>query len=124
VAHTVDEYIASFPDEVQSILREIRGRIHRAVPGAGEKVSYGIATFTLDDRYFIYLAGWKQHIAVYPIPPVDEELERELAPYRAAKGTLRFPLRKPIPYDLIERIAAVAATVAAAVAADQRETTD
>jgi uncharacterized protein YdhG (YjbR/CyaY superfamily) len=106
---TVDEYLASFPDEVQAILREIRTRIHRAVPGAGEKLSYGIAAFTLDDRYFIYLAGWKQHIAVYPVPRVDEDLEREVAPYRAAKGTLRFPLRKPIPYDLIERLAAVAA---------------
>jgi uncharacterized protein YdhG (YjbR/CyaY superfamily) len=110
VPTSVDEYIGSFPDEVQVILREIRARIHRAVPGAGEKLSYGIATFTLDDRYFIYVAGWKQHIAVYPIPPLDERLELEVAPYRAAKSTLRFPLRKPIPYDLIERLATIAAT--------------
>jgi uncharacterized protein YdhG (YjbR/CyaY superfamily) len=110
VAATVEEYIGSFPDQVQVILREIRSRIHRAVPEAGEKMSYGIATFTLDGRYFIYVAGWKQHIAVYPIPPLDEALELEVAPYRAAKSTLRFPLRSPVPYDLIERLAALAAT--------------
>ena len=109
VAATVDEYLGSFPAEVGAILREIRGRVHRAVPEAGEKLSYGIAAFTLDGRSFIYLAGWRRHIAVYPVPPLDEELEREVAPYRAARSTLRFPLGQPIPYDLIERLAALAA---------------
>src|SRR5882724_1018637 len=106
---TVDEYLASFPDEVRTILEQIRARVHAAVPGAGERMSYGIATFTLDDRYFLYVAGWKRHVAVYPVPPVDAALEQEIAPYRAAKGTLRFPLRTPIPYDLIGRLATVAA---------------
>jgi uncharacterized protein YdhG (YjbR/CyaY superfamily) len=55
----------------------------------------------------VYFAAWKHHIAVYPLPEVDEALDQELAPYRAAKGTARFPLSKPIPYDLIERLAAL-----------------
>ena len=57
----------------------------------------------------MYFAGWKHHVAVYPIPSADEAFERELAPYRAAKGTLKFPLKQPIPFDLIERVAVLLA---------------
>ena len=102
---TVDEYIDSFPDDVRILLEEIRRRIRTAVPEASETISYQIPTFTLDGRAFVYVAGWKHHIAVYPIPTGDGSLEQVLAPYRAAKGTLRFPLKEPIPYDLIERVA-------------------
>ena len=106
---TVDEYIGSFPDDVRILLEEIRRRIRAAVPGAAETISYQIPTFTLDGSAFVYVAGWKCHIAVYPIPTGDEALEQELAPYRAAKGTLKFPLTQPIPYDLIERVAVLLA---------------
>jgi len=102
---TVDEYISSFPDDVRFHLEEIRRRIRAAVPEASETISYQIPTFTLDGSAFVYVAGWKHHIAVYPIPTGDESLEQVLAPYRAAKGTLKFPLKEPIPYDLIERVA-------------------
>ena len=105
---TVDEYIESFPPETQSILVRVRAAMRRGAPSAGERISYGIPTFTLDDRYVIYFAGWKRHIAVYPIPDGDDALQRDLEPYRAAKGTLRFPLDAPIPYELIERTAAAA----------------
>ena len=106
---TVDEYIGSFPDDVRIILEEIRRRIRAAVPEAAETISYQIPTFTLDGSAFVYFAGWKHHVAVYPIPSGDEAFERELAPYRAAKGTLKFPLKQPIPFDLIERVAALLA---------------
>ena len=106
---TVDEYIDSFPDDVRIILEEIRRRIRAAVPEAAETISYQIPTFTLDGSAFVYFAGWKHHVAVYPIPSGDEAFERELAPYRAAKGTLKFPLKQPIPFDLIERVAALLA---------------
>jgi uncharacterized protein YdhG (YjbR/CyaY superfamily) len=109
MADTVDEYLATMPDQVREILTEIRRRVHRAVPESGEKISYGIPTFTLDGRYFIYLAGWKRHVSMYPIPDVEPELAAAIEPYRASKGTLKFPLRQPIPYDLIERLATVAA---------------
>lgn len=106
---TVDEYIASFPHDVRIILEVIRRRIRAAVPEAAETISYQIPTFTLDGSAFVYFAGWKHHVAVYPIPSGDEAFEQELAPYRAAKGTLKFPLKQPVPFDLIERVAALLA---------------
>ena len=105
---TIDAYIASFPPETRGILEQVRAAIRRGAPSAGERMSYGIPTFTLDDRYLIYFAGWKRHIAVYPIPAGDATLQRDLEPYKAAKGTLRFPLDAPIPFDLIERTTAAA----------------
>src|SRR5262245_58962432 len=106
MATTVDEYIASFPPDVRTVLEEARRAIRRAVPGAGETISYGIATFTVDGRYLVYLAGWKHHVSVYPVPSGDEALDAAIAPYRAAKGTLKFPFNKPVPHDLIGRVAA------------------
>ena len=106
---TVEEYIGSFPGDVQDILGEVRSAIHDALPEAGERISYGIAAFTLGGRDLVYLAGWKKHISVYPVPTEDADLTGELAPYLAAKGTLRFPLGQPVPYPLIGRVAAVLA---------------
>ena len=106
---TVGEYIGSFPGDVQDILRQVRSTIQGAVPEAGERISYGIAAFTLDGRDLVYFAGWKKHISVYPVPTEDADLTRKLAPYLAAKGTLKFPLREPVPYPLIGRVAAALA---------------
>ena len=100
----VDEYIASYPAEVRAVLERVRETIRAAVPEAGEKISYQIPTVTLEGKYLVYYAAWKHHLAVYPVPEAEGELEREMAPYRAAKGTLRFPYAKPIPYDLIGRV--------------------
>jgi uncharacterized protein YdhG (YjbR/CyaY superfamily) len=105
---TVDAYIASFPPETRTILENVRRAMRKAAPETEEAISYGIPTFTLDGRYVIYFAGWKHHIAIYPIPVGDEALARDIAPYRHSKGTLRFPLKEPIPYDLIGRLAAAA----------------
>jgi uncharacterized protein YdhG (YjbR/CyaY superfamily) len=106
---TVGEYIGSFPGDVQDILRQVRSTIQGAVPEAGERISYGIAAVTLGGRDLVYFAGWQKHISVYPVPTEDADLTRELAPYLAAKGTLRFPLREPVPYPLIGRVAAALA---------------
>lgn len=106
---TVDEYIGSFPGDVQDILREVRSTIQGAVPEAGERISYGIAAATLGGRDLVYFAGWKKHISVYPVPTENADLTRELEPYLAAKGTLKFPLREPVPYPLIGRVAAALA---------------
>lgn len=111
---TVEEYIGSFPGEVQDVLREVRSTIHGAVPEAGERISYGIAAVTLDGRDLVYFAGWKKHISVYPVPTEDAGLAQELTPYLAAKGTLKFPLGKPVPYPLIGRVAAALAAQRAA----------
>ncbi|MFC6159273.1 iron chaperone [Kribbella jiaozuonensis] len=101
---TVDEYIASLPEEVREVLEQVRRTIHAAAPGAGEKISYQIPTITLDDKPLMYFSGWKAHIAVYPLPPLDDALATAIDPYRSGKGTLKFPLNKPIPYDLITRL--------------------
>ena len=105
---TVDDYIASYPPDVGVTLEKIRRTILAAAPGTEETISYGIPTITLDGRYLIYFAGWKRHISVYPIPEGDAALWRDLAPYKHGRGTLRFPLNKPIPYELIQRVVVAA----------------
>lgn len=102
---TVDDYLESLPPETRARLEEVRAAIRRAVPGGDEVISYGIPTFKLDGRYVVYFAGWKRHISIYPIPPLDDELAERIGPYEAGRGTLRFPLDKPIPLDLVESVA-------------------
>ena len=104
---SIDDYISSFPEDVQILLEEVRRTIRNAAPAADETISYQMPTITLNGRNLVYFAAWKHHIGLYPIPKSDEAFEQELAPYRAAKGTVRFPLRKPIRYDLIERLIAL-----------------
>jgi uncharacterized protein YdhG (YjbR/CyaY superfamily) len=101
---SVDEYIASFPEEVQAILNKLRQTIRDEMPEAGEKISYGIPTFMLNDKYVVYFAGWKDYISLYPLPSGDAELQKEIAPYKSGRGTARFSLDKPIPYDLVKKI--------------------
>ena len=103
---TIDEYIAGCPAAVRPTLAEIRRRVHETVPGAGETIRYSMPTMTLDGSSLVHFAAWKKHIAVYPAPaPTDDDaFERALAPHRGDKGTLRFPLDEPIPYDLIARV--------------------
>ena len=102
---SVEEYIASFPADVRAILEQVRRAILDAVPGTGETVSYQIPTITLGGRPLLYFAGWKRHVSVYPAPAGDEALERRLRPYRSAKSTLKFPLSRPVPNDLIAQVA-------------------
>ncbi len=106
-AETIDEYIAACPPDVQPVLRELRETIHRVAPEAEESISYQIPTFKLKGRALVYFAAWKQHIGLYPVPPLDDDLEREVGSFRAAKDTLRFPLGQPVPYPLVERVVAV-----------------
>jgi len=75
------------------------------VPEATEGISYKIAGFALDGRYFVSVAGWKRHFSLYPIPGADPAFDRRLAPYKAGKGTLKFPLDEPVPVDIIRGVA-------------------
>lgn len=102
---TIDDYISALPEDVQSVLQQVRRTLHEAVPGSGETMSYQMPTITVNDRSLVYFAGWKKHIGMYPIPEGDPEFDRDLAPYRAVKSTARFPYSTPIPYDLIARMA-------------------
>ena len=102
--NSIDEYIATFPKDVQKILEELRATIKAAAPDAEETISYNIPTFTLHGTYLIYFAGWKNHISMYPIPSGTKAFNKEVSQYVAGKGTLRFPLDKPLPLKLITRI--------------------
>ena len=106
---TVDEYIAGFPDDVQQILQKVRAAIHASVPDGEEKMRYGIAAVSLQGRYYIHFAGWKKHVGIYPVPILSDELEARLAPYRSEKDSVVFKYNQPIPYDLIQDVAAAIA---------------
>jgi uncharacterized protein YdhG (YjbR/CyaY superfamily) len=101
---TIDQYIAGFPTDVQGILQKIRMTIKKAVPDAEETISYLMPTFTLKGKYLIYFAAYKKHIAIYPVPTGDAEFNEQVSVYQKGKGTLQFPLDKPIPYKLITKI--------------------
>lgn len=101
---SMDEYIATFPDDVQKILKKVRSTIKAAAPKAEETISYGIPTFTTNGTYLIYFAGWKKHISIYPVPGGDDAFNKAVEPYVAGKGTLKFPLDEPIPYKLITQM--------------------
>ena len=102
---TIDEYIAGFPVQTQRGLEQIRAIVKKTVPDARETISYGIPTFNLNGRYLVYFAGYKQHISIYPVPSGNREFEKEFASYNTSgKGTIQFPLDKPIPHDLVVKI--------------------
>jgi uncharacterized protein YdhG (YjbR/CyaY superfamily) len=101
---SVDEYIGTFPKDVQKILEEVRRTIKAAAPDAREKISYQIAAFELNGKNLIHFAGWKNHISMYPIPSGSEAFNNEVSKYAAGKGTLQFPLDKQLPLRLITKI--------------------
>ncbi len=103
----IDEYIAGFPADVQEILQKIRVTIKKAAPKAEEAISYKMPSFHLNGQYLIYFAAYKKHIGLYPVPSGDTDFNKEISAYQAGKGTLQFPLDKPIPYKLIGTIVKV-----------------
>ena len=103
-ATTVAEYISTFPKNTQAILEQVRQTIMRAAPQAVETIRYGMPAFNLNGKRLIFFAGWKRHISLYPIPDGDKALLRELSHYKKGKGTIQFPIKNPIPWDLVKRI--------------------
>ncbi len=99
----IDEYIAGFPRDVQEILEKIRMTIRKAAPDAEETIKYQMPTFTLKGN-LVYFAAFKKHIGFYPVPTGIEEFKNELSVYEGGKGSVKFPLDKPIPFDLISKI--------------------
>ncbi len=111
---SVDEYIATHPEDVQAVLQHVRRTIRKAVPGAEEAISYQIPTYKLRGVPVLSFAGWKAHYSLYPASGhLVAALKGALAPYKVSKGTLRFPLSQPVPVKLIERVAKFRAKVAA-----------
>jgi uncharacterized protein YdhG (YjbR/CyaY superfamily) len=99
----IDEYIARYPEDIQEILEKIRMTIREAAPEADERISYQIPTFALEGN-LVHFAAYKNHIGFYPTPSGIEEFEEELSFYVGGKGSVKFPLDNPIPYDLITKI--------------------
>ncbi len=101
---TIDEYISTFPVDTQVILEKMRQAIQKTAPDAVETISYNIPTFDLNGKHLVFFAGWKHHISLYPIPAGDEAFQQQISRYKRVKSTVQFPLDKPIPYDLVEKI--------------------
>ncbi len=101
---TIDEYIKTFPNDVQSILEKMRQTIKKAAPEAVETISYQMPTFKLNGKNLVHFAAFKNHIGFYPIPSGIEAFKKELSSYKQGKGSVQFPIDKPIPYDLVEKI--------------------
>jgi len=100
---SIDAYIAAFPAEIQKILQELRATIQAAAPEAEEKISYQMPTFYLKGN-LVHFAAFKNHIGFYPTPGGIEQFKKELAAYEGAKGSVQFPLGKPLPLKLISKI--------------------
>jgi uncharacterized protein YdhG (YjbR/CyaY superfamily) len=101
--NTIDEYISSFPESTRQLLEEVRKTIRKAAPEAREKINYGIPTFTLNGN-LVHFAAFKNHIGFYPAPSGIEAFRKELSSYENAKGSVKFPIKEPIPFDLIAEI--------------------
>jgi uncharacterized protein YdhG (YjbR/CyaY superfamily) len=99
---TIDEYIETFPTEVQKILAKMRQTIKKAAPEADETISYQIPTFKLKGISLVHFAAFKNHIGLFP--PAPPEFRKEVSAYEGPKGNLKFPIDKPIPLDLVKRI--------------------
>jgi uncharacterized protein YdhG (YjbR/CyaY superfamily) len=101
---TVDDYILRFPLEVQEILEQVRVAVRKAAPEAEEIISYAMPAFRYKKTNLVYFAGFKQHIGFYALPSGNDAFKKELSNYKVGKGSIQFPLDKPIPLDLIKRI--------------------
>ncbi len=100
----IDQYIMQFPEDVQDILRKIRKVIVANAPEAEELISYGMPGYKTNKKPLVYFGAFKNHIGFYATPTGHSEFAVELSKYKQGKGSVQFPLDKPIPYELIERI--------------------
>ncbi len=100
---TVEEYIATFPKEIQELLKSMRSIIKSAAPKAEELISYNMPAFQLD-KMLVYYAAWNSHIGFYPTASGIEEFKEDLSKYENSKGAIKFPIDKPLPVSLITKI--------------------
>ena len=99
----IDKYISTFPKEIQIILEQVRATIRKAAPGAEETIKYAIPTFVLNGN-LVHFAAFKNHIGFYPVPSGIKAFKEELSNYKQGKGSIQFPLNKPMPLSLITKI--------------------
>ena len=103
LAKDIDSYIADFPEDIQKRLEQVRATIKKAAPKAEEAIKYAIPTFVLHGN-LVHFAAFKNHIGFYPAPTGMKAFEKDLAPYKQGKGSVQFPLDKPMPLALITKI--------------------
>ncbi len=101
---SVNDYIQSFPEETQIILDKIRTIIRKAAPESIESIAYGMPAYKTNGKPLVYFAGYEKHIGFYATPTGHSEFADQLANYKEGKGSVQFPVDKPIPYDLIGKI--------------------
>lgn len=100
----IERYIEQFPEEVQAVLRNLRKLIRKCAPDAEEKMAYGMPGYKTHGKPLVYFAGYKKHIGFYATPTGHHEFKEALSQYKQGKGSVQFPLDRPMPTDLIERI--------------------
>jgi len=101
---SIDEYIGTFPDDIQDLLETVRQTINKAAPSATEAISYQMPTFKLNGKNLVHFAAWKTHVGFYPTPSGTEKFKKEISKYTYAKGSIRFPINEPMPLSLISKI--------------------
>ena len=117
---TIDDYIAGFPEDIQVLLEKIRLTIKEVAPEAEEAISYQMPTFKLKGN-LIHFAAYAKHIGLYPTPTGIEEFKEELSMYESGKGSIKFPLDEPIPFELISKIVAFRVKENLAKAAEKKK---
>ncbi len=101
---SINEYVSTLPENAQKAMGEIIAAIKDNVPNAEEHISYNMPAFKVNGEYFIHFSAWKNHIGMYPIPAGNEAFQKQIDPYRSAKSSLNFPLDRPMPIKLIEKV--------------------
>ncbi|MBK9602640.1 MAG: DUF1801 domain-containing protein [Anaerolineales bacterium] len=101
---SINEYISTLPENAQKAMGEIIAAIKDVVPDAEEHISYNMPAFKVNGEYFVHFSAWKNHIGMYPIPAGNEAFQKQIEQYRSAKSSLNFPLDKPMPIKLIEKV--------------------
>jgi uncharacterized protein YdhG (YjbR/CyaY superfamily) len=104
MTNEIDRYISNFPQEVQTLLQQVRSTIKQVIPDAEEVIKYAIPTYVMRGTNLVHFGGFKNHIGFYPVPSDMEAFKKELSVYKGAKGSVQFPLNEPMPLYLIERI--------------------
>ena len=102
-AKNTDDYIRQFPEKQQAALEQIRKAIKAAAPAAEEVISYQMPAYK-QNGMLVYFAGYENHVGFYPTPSGIEAFKKELAVYKGAKGSVQFPIDKPLPLGLIKKI--------------------
>jgi uncharacterized protein YdhG (YjbR/CyaY superfamily) len=100
---TIDEYIASFPIDIQHLMERLRKAIKEEAPQATETINYQMPTFKLNGN-LVHFAAYKNHIGFYPAPSTIEAFKEKLSSYKTSKGAIQFPLDKSLPIDLFKEM--------------------